>query len=143
MQMVTKQPGQHRPLSDSVSSTTYRKLSTAEQQMIAMLEHFAPEADAAAWFCEYELLLRMGEKTPDNPNLRKVKIADDQLMNVIGGLVHARVIDTCIGTHGDRIVIWVSPYKYRARLRHSFVEHLRAEKTAHLERPATGGYAAA
>lgn len=116
-------------LSKSIPASKYSELTHAEQTVLILLDSFAPDANAAAWPCDYDLLMKMATES--------TAIHEPQLVPILGTLQHLQVIDFAVALNGDRLQLWVSAHQHRARLRHEMVTQLIAARRSLVERIAT------
>lgn len=120
MQLVTPKPTSKRNISQTISSDRYNKLTLAEQQVLSMLDSFAPSTDADCWGCDYDTLMDMANVRPS--------ITDTDVVNIIGRLQGFKMLDCCFARDGDKVEIWVSAWIYRSKLRHEINTQLIARR---------------
>lgn len=93
----------------NIEQDLYQKLSDEERLVLSMIENFAPSQDSTAWPCDYDEMLDMAAVEP--------KIDDGAFIPTISRFVEMRIIDSAFSLDGEKLEIWVSPWKHRAQLR--------------------------
>ena len=119
----------HTPLTDSVKSERYKKLTEAEVIVLGMLDSCCPTPDAVSWFCEWEHLVKLASVSP--------AIAEDRIMGAIGSLREFKIIDVCIGSTNGQPGVFVAAHQHRARLLRDFMQHTIKEKRELVDQVAT------
>ena len=120
MQLVTPKPTSKKIISETISGDRYSKLTDSEQQVLSMLDSFAPSPGSTSWGCDYDQLIDMANVRP--------AITDTDVVNIIGRLQGFKILDCSFARDGDKIEIWVCPWNYRSKLRHEINTQLIARR---------------